>query len=72
MSRVELIVNGEVKESMTVTAWKGTGNWRVNIPKSSWIALLVRGHYPDKPEIITAHTSPVMIRVQRFTHARGG
>lgn len=26
---------------------------------------LVRGHYPDKPEIITAHSSPVMVRVQR-------
>jgi hypothetical protein len=25
--------------------------------------LLVRGHYPDKPEIIAAHSSPVMVRV---------
>jgi hypothetical protein len=64
MSRVELVVNGEVKESVSVSAWKGSGSWRINISKSSWIALLVRGHYPDKPEIITAHTSPVMIRVK--------
>jgi hypothetical protein len=26
--------------------------------------LLVRGHYPDKPEIITAHSSPVMINLE--------
>jgi len=64
MSRVELIVNGEVKESVSVSAWKGAGNWRFKISNSSWIAILVRGHYPDKSEIITAHTSPVMIRVK--------
>ena len=33
------------------------------IDRSSWVALLVRGHYPDKTEVITAHTSPVMIEV---------
>jgi hypothetical protein len=27
--------------------------------------LLVRGHYADKPEIITAHSSPVMVQVER-------
>lgn len=64
MSRVELIVNGEVKESVSVSAREGAGNWRISISKSSWIAILVRGHYPDKPEIITAHTSPVMINVK--------
>ena len=32
--------------------------------KSSWLALLVRGHYTDKPEIITAHSSPVMVDVK--------
>ena len=64
MSRVELIVNGEVKESVTVSDWKGTGNWSFKVSKSSWIALLVRGHYPDRPEIIAAHTSPVMIQLK--------
>lgn len=64
MSRVELIVNGEIKESVSVSDWKGTGTWNLKVSKSSWIALLVRGRYPDKPEIITAHTSPVMIRVK--------
>jgi hypothetical protein len=28
------------------------------------LALLVRGHYADKPEIIAAHASPVMINVE--------
>ena len=42
---------------------KDAGHWSVRIEKSSWVALLVRGHYADKPEIITAHTSPVMIKV---------
>lgn len=64
MSRVELIVNGEVKERASVSKWKGNGNWSFKVSKSSWVALLVRGQYPDKPEIIAAHTSPVMIKVK--------
>ena len=44
--------------------WRGSGSWNVQISKSSWLALLVRGHYEDKPEIITAHTSPVMVKVK--------
>jgi hypothetical protein len=64
MSRVELIVNGEVKESFPVSEWKADGSWSVKISKSSWIALMVRGKYPDKHEIIAAHTSPVMIKVK--------
>jgi hypothetical protein len=64
MSKVELIVNGEIKESVSVSDWKGTGTWNLKVSKSSWIALLVRGRFPDKPEIIAAHTSPVMIKVK--------
>ncbi len=64
MSRIELIVNGDVKESIAVSEWKGAGSFTHKIVKSSWVAILVRGHYPDKPEIITAHTSPVIIRVK--------
>jgi len=64
MTRVELIVNGEVKESVSVSDWKGNGSWSYKVSRSSWIALLVRGKYPDKPEIIAAHTSPVMIRLK--------
>jgi len=64
MSRVELIVNGEITESLAVSPDVASGNWNVKVDKSSWYALLVRGHYADKPEIITAHSSPVMIQVE--------
>jgi hypothetical protein len=64
MSRVELIVNGEIRESMTVPPWEKSGHWSVRVDKSSWLALLVRGHYADKPEIIAAHSSPVMINLE--------
>jgi hypothetical protein len=64
MTRVELIVNGEIKESVAISNWSGNGNWSFKVSKSSWIALMVRGKYPDKPEIIAAHTSPVMIKLE--------
>ena len=63
MSRVELVVNGEIRESAAVSPEKDHGSWSVRIPKSSWLALLVRGHYADKPEMIAAHSSPVMINL---------
>jgi hypothetical protein len=63
MSKVELVVNGEIKESRSVRPDNDEGNWTVKADKSSWVALLIRGHYPDKPEIIAAHSSPVMIEV---------
>ena len=64
MSRVELIVNGEIRESVAVSPDGTGGSWSVKVDKSSWLALLVRGHYADKPEIIAAHSSPVMISVE--------
>lgn len=64
ITKVELIVNGEVRESVSVSQWNGSGSWRVPVTKSSWAAILIRGHYADQPEIIIAHTSPVMIRIQ--------
>jgi hypothetical protein len=64
MSRVELIVNGEIRESLAVSPDQGAGHWSVKVDKSSWLALLVRGHYVGKPEIIVAHSSPVMISVE--------
>jgi hypothetical protein len=63
MTRVDLVVNGEIRESTAVSSEKDRGSWSVQIPKSSWMALLVRGHYADKSEIIAAHSSPVMIYV---------
>jgi hypothetical protein len=63
MSKVELVVNGEVRESRSVNPNKDSGHWRVRVDRSSWLALMVRGHYAGKPEIITAHSSPVMVSV---------
>jgi hypothetical protein len=64
MSRVELVVNGEIRESVAVAPDQAAGSWPVKVDSSSWLALLVRGHYADKPEIIAAHSSPVMIGVE--------
>jgi hypothetical protein len=64
MSRVELLVNGEIRESLQVDAAQDCGHWSVKVDRSSWLALLVRGHYPDKPEIIAAHSSPVMVQLE--------
>jgi hypothetical protein len=64
MSRVELIVNGEIRESRAVRPDQDAGSWSVRIDRSSWLALLVRGHYRDRPEIVTAHSSPVMGEVE--------
>jgi len=64
MSRVDLIVNGEIRASKTVRPDEDAGHFSVRLEKSSWLALLVRGHYADKPEIIAAHSSPVMVEVK--------
>jgi len=64
ISRVELIVNGEIRESVAAGPWEASGSWSFRADKSSWLALLVRGHYADQPEIIAAHSSPVMVTVQ--------
>ena len=64
MSRVELVVKGEIVRSETVDAEKAEGSWSIAVDRSCWMALLVRGHYTGKPEIIAAHTSPVMVKVK--------
>jgi hypothetical protein len=63
VSRVDLVVNGEIRESRRVASGESAGHWQVKIERSAWLALLVRGHYADKPEIIAAHSSPVMVEV---------
>jgi hypothetical protein len=63
LSRVDLIVNGEIRASQAVSAGGQAGHWSIKVDRSAWLALLVRGHYGDKPEIITAHSSPVMVEV---------
>jgi hypothetical protein len=64
MSRVELVVNGEIRESVAVPPDEGSGHWSVRVGRSCWLALLVRGHYAGQPEIIAAHSTPVMIQVE--------
>ncbi len=64
MSRVELMRNGEVHRSLELRPDQDEGHWSVPVEESCWLALLVRGHYPDRPEIITAHSSPVMIMLE--------
>lgn len=64
MSRVDLVVNGVIRESRRVDPRDDRGHWSVKLEKSSWLALLVRGHYSDKPEIVAAHSSPVMVEVK--------
>ncbi|MHC4718681.1 MAG: CehA/McbA family metallohydrolase [Planctomycetota bacterium] len=64
MSKVELIVNGEIRASKPVKADADAGHFTVKLDRSSWLALLIRGHYADKPEIIAAHSSPVMVDVK--------
>lgn len=63
MTQVELLVNGEVVQAQAVDADGATGSWSVKVERSSWLALLVRGGYPDKAEMIAAHSSPVMVHV---------
>ena len=64
ITRVELIVNGEIRQSVAAGPWDGKGRWSVKMEKSGWLALLVRGGYADKPEIVAAHSSPVMVKVE--------
>ncbi|MHB1294079.1 MAG: CehA/McbA family metallohydrolase [Anaerolineae bacterium] len=63
MTRVELIVNGEVRESQSVEGGQAAGHWSVRVDGSSWMALLVRGQFAGKPEVVAAHSSPVMAEV---------
>jgi hypothetical protein len=67
VTQVDLVVNGEIRESRKLdaqSAQSANGFWRVNMPRSGWLALLVRGHYPDQKEMIAAHSSPVMALVE--------
>jgi len=65
ITAVELVVGGETADVKRFDGVLGTfdGYFNVNVSESTWIAIRIRGHQPDKPEIITAHTSAVMIYV---------
>jgi hypothetical protein len=64
ITRVELVVNGEVRESVAAGPHDASGHWSFRVERSSWLALLVRGGYADKPEMIAAHSSPVMVELE--------
>ena len=64
MTRVDLVVNGEIRESQAVDAAEDSGTWNLRIERSSWLALLVRARYVDKDEMIAAHSTPVMVNVE--------
>ena len=64
VSKVELVVNGEVQFNATLSPEGGRGYWNVKVPNSAWLALLVRGNHHDRQEMIAAHSSPVMLDVE--------
>jgi len=65
-TKVELVVNGETRDVVSVPAdqREAEGSFSVSVDKSSWIAIRVRGCYSDKHEMIAAHSSPVMVAVE--------
>jgi len=63
MTRVDLVVNGEIRDSRSVKKREDSGSFSAKLDRSSWLAVLVRGNYRDKPEVIAAHSSPVMVEV---------
>ncbi len=66
MTKVELLKNGEIIESDSVETERGEGQWSLKVDSSCWIAVLIKGYTPKKPEeeIIAAHSSPVRIDVE--------
>jgi hypothetical protein len=64
MTRVDLVMNGQVIESQVCKNDSCSGSWSVDVKRSSWLALLIRGQYPGKAELIAAHSSPVMVEVE--------
>ena len=63
--RVEIVVNGEIRETFDTSPEQRDheGSASVKMEGGGWIALRVRGKYPDRPEMIAAHSSPVMVKV---------
>ncbi|MCL2462566.1 MAG: CehA/McbA family metallohydrolase [Defluviitaleaceae bacterium] len=63
ITAVELVVGGETAEAVRFDSLIGSkdGYFEAKVTGGTWIALRVRGHQKDKPEIITAHTSAVMV-----------
>lgn len=62
ITQVELVVDGRTVQVKKLPALLGEvrGSFTCAIEKPSWLALRLRGQYPDRPEIVAAHTSPIM------------
>ena len=45
-------------------AARRAASWQVRMDRSGWLAILVRGRQPGKPEMIAAHSSPVTVMVE--------
>ena len=63
VTQVQLVVNGTIAESIMIEAEEAHGTWNVHLPASGWLALLIRGRAVTGPEIIAAHSSPILVRV---------
>lgn len=66
ITRVELIVNGEIHDVYRFDRGRSSvlHSCSLRMERSGWAALRIRGGYPDKPEVIVAHSSAIMIRVE--------
>jgi hypothetical protein len=64
-TKVELVINGEMCECRQLDALKRDhrGSWSVKVHESGWAAIRIRGKFPDREEVIAAHSSPVIIKV---------
>jgi len=64
VERVEIIVGGVVSEDTNVGGeLAAQGGAHVQLKKSTWVALRVRGSYHGRPGDIAAHTSAVQVLV---------
>lgn len=65
VTKVELVINGELREMKQLDAQQQeySGGWSIQVAESGWAALRVRGKYPDREEVIAAHSSPVILKV---------
>ena len=65
---VEIVRGGLVADAVNVGGRSfAHGHTRVNVPRSSWIALRARGSYRRNHDDIAAHTSAVQVRVEGLT-----
>jgi hypothetical protein len=65
VTKIELVVNGEVKEVKTCdpALQDHAGSWSFQVQESCWLALRIRGRHPDRDEVIAAHSSPIAVNV---------